>query len=159
MNKKILALLVFVVIASMSTAFAFDLNNVSNALSSDNSTNTTVTISNIKFKIPEGFKEVSNETIKNEPSDNPYLNYTESSKTYANASGAGIIIDVTTSDLKANDSFAEAASLGGNKTTINGVSGYTYSDPGFEGFSFAKDGHLVIISTTNKQLINDVVMA
>ncbi len=158
MNKKILALLVLVVIASMSTAFAFDLNDITNALSG-NAKDDTVTISGIHFKIPDGFKEVANESVENKPSENPYLNYTTSSKAFANDKNDEIIIGVSNSSIKANDSFAEAASIGGNKTTINGVNGYTFSDHGFEGFTYAKDGQLVIIVATNKQLINNIVMA
>lgn len=158
MNKKILALLIFVVIATMSTVSAFGLNDLTNA-SSNNTTDTTATVDGINFKVPNGFKEVVNQTVNNMPDDNPYVDYNQSSKTFTNAKGEAIIFSVSASNIKANDSFAKTASGEGNKTTINGVNGYSFSDPGFEGFTYAKDGKLVIISTTNKQLLNEVIVA
>ena len=158
MNKKIFALLIFVVIASMSTASAFELGDLFGG-SSDNSTATDINISGINFKIPNGFKEVVNQSVENESSANPYVDYNMSTKTFTNATGATIILSVSSSNVTANDSFAKDASEGGNKTTINGVDGYSFTSPGFDDFAFAKDGKLVIISVTNKQLLNDVIVA
>jgi hypothetical protein len=158
MNKKILVLFLFVAIVSMSTACAFDFNDLFNPSSND-SAGENVTIYGIDFNIPDGFSEVTNESIDNEADDNPYVDYNISSKTYANTQGDVIMISASSSDISANDSFAKDASEGGNKATINGVDGYTFSDSGFEGFTFAKDGKLVIISVSDKQLLNDVVVA
>ena len=158
MNKKILVLFLFVAIVSMSTACAFDFNDLLNP-SSDDSAGETVALYGIDFNIPGGFSEVTNESIDNEASDNPYVDYNLSSKTYVNDDGDVVIISASVSDNPVNDSFAKDASEGGNKTTINGVEGYTFSDPDFEGFTFAKDGKLVMIFVNDKQLFNDVVVA
>ena len=158
MNKKILVLFLFVAIVSMSTACAFDFNDLLNPSSNDQA-GENVTIYGIDFNIPSGFTEVINESVDNEADDNPYVDYNLSSKTYVNTNGDVIIVSASTSDTPADDNFAKDASEGGNKTTINGVEGYTYSDSDFESFTFAKDGKLVIISVSDKQLLNDVVVA
>ena len=159
MNKKILVLLTFfVLVAGMSTACAFNLNDVSNILFDAPKGN--VTLSGVDFGIPDGFNEVENESIYNEQLDNPYLDVNFSSKVYANASGDVIILSVSASNTPANDSYAmDAAGDEANKTTINGVEGYEYTDPGFDGFNYVKDGKLVILSSTDKELFKDVVVA
>ena len=160
MNKKFLVLLrLCVVIVSMSSACAFDLNSVSD-LFINNGDATNVTISGIDFNIPSGFTEALNESVENQTTDNPYINYSMSSKTFLNVDGDAIEIAVSGSDdVQADDDFAKEAAMGGNKTTINGVDGYEFSDIDFNGFTFAKDGKLVILLATNKELLNDVVVA
>lgn len=159
MNKKILVLLIFLAIASISTASAFELNDLFGT-SSDNSTGETINVSGIDFKIPNGFEELVNQSVENESDDNPYTDFTITSKTFRNATGDAILISVSSSPtVAANDTFAKDASDGGNQTTINGVEGYTFISPGFDCFTFAKDGKLAIISVTDKQLLNDVVVA
>ncbi len=158
MNKKILAILgFFVVIAGMSTAFAFDLNDLSNVLLDTPDDN--VTVDGIDFNLPQGFSVVENETVDNEPSDNPYVDYNISSKSLLDNKGNTIYISVSSSDLLVNEDFAKDASEGGNKTTVNGVDGYEFYEADLYGFTFAKDGKLVIISASDKEFINDVVLA
>ena len=156
MNKKILVLFIFVVIASISTASAFDLNDLFKGSSANNSTGENVNISGIGFKIPKGFKEINDNTDKNRI-DNSTFNIT--SKTFTNDKNDTIIISVTTYNTPTNDSWAKDASEGGNKTTINGVEGYTFASPGFEGFTFSKDGKLVFFEATNKNLLNEIKVA
>ena len=145
-------------IASISAASAFDLNDLSNVLSS--SSGGKVSVSGIDFNIPNGFVEDENSSVVNESSDNPYVDFNMSSKAYYNGSGDQIIIAVSSdANASANDSYAETASLGGNKTTINGVDGYESKDPIFDDFIYVKDGKLVFISVTDKELIKDIVVA
>lgn len=158
MNKKILVILSFtVVIASISAVSASDLSGLS-TLFLDNSENST-TISGINFTIPEGFTEIVNESVENEPSDNPYVDFNFSSKTFMSTSGDVIIISVSSSDTQVDDNHAKEASEGGNKTTINGVDGYEFNDAGFQGFTYAKDDKLVIMSAPDKKLFDDIVVA
>lgn len=164
MNKKILTILAFfVVIVGMSTACAFDLNDLLGGGSSNNATTNSsdnVTIEGITFKIPSGFSEVLNDSSHNHTYDNPYVNFTFSSKDYLNGSASWIHISASqANDIKANDTIAEYVAVDGNKTTINGVNGYVFNDIVGYGFTYAKDGKLVVISSDNKELFNDVVVA
>jgi hypothetical protein len=155
MNKKILVLLsFFIVIAGMSAASALDFNDISDLLLGNSQG--TVNVSGIDFNIPEGFTELENESFE---SDNPFVDYNTSSKTFMNTSGDVIILAVSSSDFSTGDNLAKDASLGGNKTTINGVEGYESTDPNFYDFAFVKDDKLVIISASDKELINDIVVA
>ena len=159
MNKKILVILTFfVLIVGMSTACAFNINDVSNALFS--APKNGVTLAGVDFAIPDGFSEVENESVYNQHIDNPNLDLNFSSKVYTNASGDAIILSVSASNTPANDSYArDVASDGANKTTINGIEGYEFTDPGFDGFSYVKNGKLVVLSSTDKQLFKDVILA
>ena len=158
-NKKILVLLTFfIVVVGMSTACAFNLNDVSNVLF--DAPKGDVTLAGVDFAIPNGFSELENESIYNEQIDNPYLDVNFSSKAYTNVSGDAVILSVSASNTPANDSYAsDVAGDDANKTTINGVEGYEYTDPVFYGFSYVKDGKLVILSSTDKELFKDVVIA
>ena len=159
MNKKILALLsLFVIITGMSAVAAFDLNDVTNLFGGDNKN--IVTVSGIDFNIPDGFKEVSNASVDNIPADNPYVDYNISSKLFNDSKDGFIELSVSESDnFTVNDDAAKVASINGTKTTINGVEGYEFSDSYCDGFTYAKDGKLVIISVSDKELIKDIVIA
>ena len=148
----------FILIAGMSTACAFNLNDFSNVLFGAPKGN--VTLAGVDFAIPDGFSEVENESVYNQQVDNPVLDLNFSSKVYTNVSGDSIILSVSASDTPANDSYArDIAGDEANKTTINGVEGYEFTDPGFDGFSYIKDGKLVILSSTDKELFKDVIVA
>ena len=158
MNKKILALLsFFIVIAAMSSASAFDFKDISNALFNDPNDN--VEVGGMNFTVPNGFKEIQNQSVANELLGNPFIDVNISSKTFAKGNDV-LIISVSSSDVSANDDFAkDAAGDEANKTTINGISGYEFNDTNFQNFAFAKDGKLVIMSASYKQIFNDVVVA
>ena len=159
MNKKILVILTFfVLIAGMSTACAFNFNDFSNVLFG--APKDGVTLAGVDFAIPKGFSEVENESVYNEKIDNPNLDVNFSSKVYTNASGDAIILSVSALNGPADDNYTrDLAGDGANKTTINGVEGYEYADPDFYGFSYAKNGRLVVISSTDKELFKDVIVA
>ena len=158
-NKKILVILTFfIVIAGMSTACAFNINEVSNVLFG--SPKEYVTLAGVDFAIPNGFSEIENESVYNQQVDNPVLDLNFSSKVYTNVSGDSIILSVSASDTPANDSYArDIAGDEANKTTINGVEGYEFTDPGFNGFSYVKNGKLVILSSTDKELFKNVIVS
>ena len=50
------------------------------------------------------------------------------------------------------------AEIGSKAMTINGVDGYEYSDEGYDGFIYPKDGNMVIITASDMDLIKDVVV-
>lgn len=154
MNRKILAIFAFmVVIVGMSAVSAFDLNS----LFSDPGNN--VTIGGIEFNIPDGYKEDTNLSVENELEDsNPYISFNISSKTFFKGENDTIEIGVSESDIKANDTFAKDASMGGNKTTVNGVDGYEFTDGDLYGFTFAKDGKLVIMMLSDEKLLSDIIV-
>ena len=142
----------------MSAACAVSINDVSNALFGDQKEY--VTLAGVNFAIPDGFSEVENESVYNEQVDNPVLDLNFSSKVYTNASGDAIILSVSALNGPADDNYTrDLAGDGANKTTINGVEGYEFSDPAFDGFSYAKNGRLVVISSTDKELFKDVIVA
>lgn len=163
MNKKIFTLLtLFVVIASISAASAIDLNDLSTLLSGDsnaNSTaNATVNVSGVTFNIPAGFVEADNVTVGNESNNSSFIDYDMISKGFINGSADVILISVSSSDnISVNDSLAETLSLGGNKTTINGVEGYESSAAGIVDFTYSKDGKLVSITVSNDKLLKDII--
>ena len=158
-NKKILVILAFfIVIAGMSTACAFNINDVSNVLFGDQKQG--VTLAGVDFNIPDGFSEVENESVYNQKVDNPVLDLNFYSKVYTNVSGDAIILSVSASNTPADDNYArDLAGDDANKTTINGVEGYEFTDPGFDGFSYVKNGKLVVLSSTDKELFKDVILA
>lgn len=159
MDKKFFALLgAFVVIAGMSAVCALDLNDVSNVLYDSPDEN--VTVSGIDFNVPDGFKEAKNEAVDNMSFDSPYVDYNISGKKLISNNGSSVEISVSESvEFTADDSSAEIASQDGNKTTIKGIDGYEFYDDGTYGFSFAKDGKLVLITASEKELIDDVLIA
>lgn len=156
MIKKILVLLsLFVVLAGMSSVCALDFSDLFMSNSGDN-----VTVDGIDFNVPKGFSEIENSSYDNETDDNPYVDYNMSVKVFTNASGDLIELSVSESaDVNVTDSMARDASVDGNKTTINGVDGYVFEGTGFSGFSYAKDGKLVIVSAPNKELLNNIIIA
>ena len=160
MDKKFFALLgAFVVIASMSAVCALDLNDLSNVIY-DSPNDENVTVSGIDFNVPDGFNEAKNEAVDSMSFDSPYVDYNISGKKLISNNGSSIAISVSESvEFTADDSSAEIASQDGNKTTIKGINGYEFYDDGTYGFSFAKDGKLVLITASEKELIDDVLIA
>ena len=156
MIKKVLVLLsLFVVLAGMSSVCALDFSELFLSNSDEN-----VTVDGIDFNVPKGFSEVENSSYDNQADDNPYVDYNMSVKVFTNASGDIIELSVSESgSVNATDALAKDASIDGNKTTINGVDGYAFADTEFSGFSYAKDGKLVIVSATDKELLNDIIIA
>ena len=51
-----------------------------------------------------------------------------------------------------------AGYLGGNKTTYNGQTGYLLENSNIYMFNYARDGKLVIITSTDGSIFKDVVI-
>ena len=55
-----------------------------------------------------------------------------------------------------NDAVAEY--VGDEKMSVNGVDGYNYTMGPFNGFTYAKNGKLVIITSNDDGILEDVVV-
>lgn len=155
MNKRILAILtLLIMVASISAVSAFDLGDL---FSSDE----TVTIGGFDFKIPDGFKEDTKLSSDNETYDvEPYFNFTVSSKTFVNESGDEIYIGVSESEINVTDDGVSQIADDTKNLTINGVKGYEYKESDdLVGFTYAKDGKMVLITLSDKELLDDIIMA
>ena len=146
MNRKILAIFALLIVAiSISAVSAFSLGD----LIGSGSEAETVTIDGIDFNIPAGFVEEEKLAMNGEVNESQGIKYTTWGKTYANDENDVISIGVATYDgVEVDNSIASY--IGGADKTINGVDGYEYNVAPFEGFTYAKDGKLVIISVILK---------
>ena len=154
MNRKIIAIFALLILAvSVSAVSAFGLSDLTGS-SSDAGV---VTIDGIDFNIPDGFSEEKNLAIDGEVNETEGVQYTTWGKTYVNDENKVISIGVATYDgVEVTDEMPQY--IGGDKVTINGVDGYEYNVASYDGFTFAKDGKLIIISTNDGDLLQDVVV-
>lgn len=154
MNRKIIAIFALLILAvSVSAVSAFGLSDLTGS-SSDAGV---VTIDGIDFNIPDGFSEEKNLAIDGEVNETNGVQYTTWGKTYINDENKVISIGVATYDgVEVTDEMPQY--IGGDKVTINGVDGYEYNVASYDGFTFAKDGKLIIISTNDGDLLQDVVV-
>ena len=154
MNRKIIAIFALLILAvSVSAVSAFGLSDLTGS-SSDAGV---VTIDGIDFNIPDGFSEEKNLAIDGEVNKTDGIQYTTWGKTYINDQNKVISIGVATYDgVEVTDEMPQY--IGGDKLSINGVDGYEYNVATYDGFTFAKDGKLIIISTNDGDLLQDVVV-
>ena len=154
MNRKIIAIFALLILAvSVSAVSAFGLSDLTGS-SSDAGV---VTIDGIDFNIPDGFSEEKDLAIDGEVNETEGVQYTTWGKTYINDENKVISIGVATYDgVEVTDEMPQY--IGGDKVTINGVDGYEYNVASYDGFTFAKDGKLIIISTNDGDLLQDVVV-
>ena len=178
MNKKLLALLFIAILAIVSVGgvYAFDLGSMlgddSQDLDSQNSQK--ITIDGIDFNIPAEFEENTlNDSVQyNETVDG--IPYFSSIKSYHKGNTSLSMSVSENEDHEATDDTARA--VGGESETINGIDGYLkYYPPEkieFENgnttivgtlseyyiFSYAQDGKLVLVRTTDKNIFSDVLI-
>lgn len=155
MNKKIIAILAFlIVVTSITAVSAFDLGDIFG----HNEKNKTTDIGGIKFNIPAGFEEDNSNTSKEIEASFKKLGLNSSAKLFIkNPDGIGIYVANYTS-LKLNSSEV-LNSFSGNSTTINNMPGKLDAENGVYIFTYVKDGCLILVSATDKNLINKVVIA
>lgn len=153
MNKKIFAIFALLIVAAGITAVsAFDLGDLTGSSEPQN-----VTIDGIDFSIPAGFVEEDSLAVNGEKDERAGVTYTTWGKTYSKDNEDVISIGVATYDGVEVDNDL-ASRLGSDSLEVNGVDGYEYNVDNFDGFVYAKDGKLIIISTTDKELLNDIVV-
>ncbi len=150
MNKKIIAIFALLLVAlSVSVVSAAD----SGLLGGDAEQ---VTINGINFTVPDGFKEDKDLSIDGEVNETSGILYTTWGKGYSNGNDVYYVGVATYDGVEVTDEIPKL--LGGDKKTINGVDGYDYASDMLGGFVFAKDGKLVIITTTDANLLEDIVV-
>lgn len=153
MNKKILAILALLIVAaSISAVSAFDLGDIFGGAK-----NETVTIDGVDFNIPAGFKEDSSNTLDKimEPLKKDGAQITSKGYTKDN-SAVGLFVVNITNGLTNQQALK---TMGGNKTTINNVTGYLLKDDDIYLFNFEKNDHVVVMSSTDEKLIGDFLIA
>ncbi len=155
MNKKIIAILALLIVAvSITAVSAFDLGG----LFGQQAQNKTVDVGGIKFNIPAGFEEDHSNTSKEIEASFKKLGLNSSAKLYIkDPNGIGIYVaNYTKLGLNSDEVIN---SFSGNKTTINNVTGRMDVDNGTYVFIYLKNGCLILVSATDKNLINNVVIA
>ena len=153
MNKKIIAILALLIVATSITAVsAFDLGDIFGGAK-----NETVKIDGVDFNIPAGFKEDTSNTLDKllEPLKKEGAQI--SSKAYTKDNDAVSLFVVNVTNGLTNNQALKL--MGGNKTTINNVNGYIVKDEDVTMFNFEKNNHVVVISSTDEKLIGDFLIA
>lgn len=116
-----------------------------------------MTIDGIDFVIPAGYTEDESLAVDGIKNDTEGVKYTTWGKTYENDAHDVISIGVATYDgVEVDESMP--AYIGGAEKTINGVNGYEYKVGEFDGFTYAKDGKLVIISLTDAKALDELIV-
>ena len=142
MNKKLIAILVFLAIVSAGC--------VSVVWASEK-----VNVDGIDFNVPDGFKEdKTQETIKQSETSGS-VTYLKTTKAYENSTTAVVFMVAEYQGVEVTDEVV--ASTGGEQKTINNVTGYQNTDGQFTTFAFEKDGKLAVVSTNDASLL-DVVL-
>lgn len=145
MNKKIFAVLGILAIVMIGCVYATD--------SADSSNNNTVTISGLNFTIPEGFTEDVDEAVVNESGSDEGYTYVTNERMFEDENNI-VLISVSTFDQNITEDYIKDV---GEKTTINNVTGYL-GDLGFLAiFSSIEDGKLVVITASDKNIIEEVL--
>ena len=117
----------------------------------------TVTIDGIDFKIPDGFSEDSDEEVINESNVQSGITYLTNSKLFEKDDAIMVILVADYGEYKVTDDIAKE--VGGDATTIGGVGGYLKEDGFFYVFDYAKNDKLVVLSTNDKDIIGDFIIA
>lgn len=139
-----------------------DIGDTAKDAKSDTKTDTSsakgekVTISGADFNIPDGFKEDPNYSVDKFEMEVNDVKLKLTGKTYTKGDD---VICCAVAKYPGNEVTDEiTAEIGSKAMTINGVDGYEYSDEGYDGFIYPKDGNMVIITASDMDLINDVVV-
>ena len=153
MNKKILAILALLIVAtSISAVSAFDLGDLFGG-----DQNETVTIDGVDFNIPAGFNEDPTNTTDKAVDSLKKEGAQISSKGYIKDDAAVGLFVINVTNGLSNQQALEA--MGGNETTINNVTGNIIQDDDVYMFNFEKNDRVVMISSTDEKLIGDFLIA
>ncbi len=153
MDKKILAIFALLIVAvGIGAVSAFDLGDLTGG--SNEAEN--VTIDGIDFVIPAGYTEDESLAVNGDVNNTEGVEYTTWGKTYENDKEVISIGVATYEGVEVDDTVPSY--IGGAEKTINGVKGYEYDVSPFEGFTYAKNGKLVIISVTDENALNEIVV-
>lgn len=154
MNKKILAILALLIfVTSITAVSAFDLGSLFGG-----EDNETVSIGGIDFNIPAGFKEDPTHSTNKLVDPLKEMGVNVTGKGYEKDSTAVLIIVANYSDVGISDDEA-LSGFDGNNTTINGVDGIYEEDSGDSCFGYTKDKCLVLVTSNDKNVIGDFLIA
>lgn len=153
MNKKILAILALLIVAtSIGAVSAFDLADLFGGAQ-----NETVTIDGVDFNIPDGFEvDPTNTTQKAVESLIEEGAQIESKGYVKDNTAIGLFVVNVTNGLT-NEQALEV--MGGDNTTINNVTGYLKKDGDITLFNFEKNDRIVVISSSDEKIIGDFLIA
>lgn len=153
MNKKIFAVfLLLIFAASISAVSAFDLGDIFGA-----GENETVKIGGFDFNIPAGYNEESSKYSDDILKQLEKHGFNVTGKTYIkDSTGVGIFV-ANFSDYELSDEEVLSI-IGGNATKIKNVDGLINYDESYA-FSYVKDNCLIIISSTDEDVIGDFIIA
>lgn len=154
MNKKIIFGLSLVLIAVMAIGSASALDFSSILGGGDG--NQTVTIDGIDFNIPEGFKENKQGEAVDEMKQIGSVTYKTNGKVYEKGNDCVAILVADYGKYNVTDKIA--AAVGGEPKTFNGVNGYFTTDGEYKVFNYAKNNKLVVISSTDENIIGDFLI-
>ena len=145
MNKKILVILsLLVIIAGTGMIYAA-------------STENTVQVDEFEFNIPDGFTENVTAEAVNEKTSSGGVEYTYCQKLFEKGFSEAISILVAEYDgYEVTDEVVSVKNK--EKTTINDVDGYLGNESGIFIFSYSKEGKLVTITATDKELFDEIVI-
>ena len=153
MNKKIITIPALLIVATSITAVsAFDLSDIFGG-----DKNETVTIDGVDFNIPSDFKEDSTHTLEKVVAPLKKEGAQISSKGYVKDDDAVCLFVINVTNGLTNEQALKV--MGGNKTTINNVTGYLIQDEDVFMFDFEKNNRIVMISSTDEKLIGDFLIA
>lgn len=152
MNRKILTIFALLMLAvSISAVSALGLDDLTGDSSPEK-----VTIDGVDFNIPAGFEEDPELSLNGTVNETMGIEYVTWGKTYS-SNDALISLGVATyDDYEVDDTIP--STIGGDKLSVNGVDGYEYDVSPFEGFIYAKDGKLVIITVSDANILEDIVV-
>ena len=153
MDKKIIfgLSLVIIVVIAIGSASAVDFGSILGG-----EENETVTIDGIDFNIPDGFKEDPDEAIVNDTKEQSGITYVNNGKLYEKGTTIVALLVADYGEYNVTDDIAK--SVGGEAKTFNNASGYLTTNGIYKVFNYAKDGKLVVISSTDEDVIADFIM-
>lgn len=153
MNKKIIVICAFLILATSITAVsAFDLGSLF-----DTGENETVTVGGIDFNIPAGFNEETNNESYKIADEFSKSGYKVDAKVYNKDSTEVGLVVVDFSDYEV-DGDEMLGNLDGNETTINGQTGIINFDETYL-FSYINNTNMIIISSTDENNIDEFIIA
>lgn len=160
--NKILVLSLFFIalIGGLATIAAVDYVSTSTGTSMSQ---TTLTIDDIQFNIPQGYVSVENDTDTSAADDLEDVDGTkvDTQLTSEYRSGAGDEIKITVGSLANNQKIESISNTAGTNTTIANKEGFLFKDvdDGKETciFEYLQDGKIVKIEAFNEDIIAQVI--
>lgn len=149
MIKKIYCLsLIFIAILGIGAISALD---------SQNNGNNTVTIGDVDFDIPVGFKENTTLQIENETRSIGSVSYVLNSRAYETLDEK-VFLTILVSKYDNVDAGTDIVDqIGGDYVKIDNKLGFLHEGNNFYSFTFLEDGKIVSMTSNNPDLFDDFI--